>query len=630
MSTLDDILKIKHKTLVGLEQITNISGDTLLASKLTVPSNLYVSGASIFQTSINAPIITGNNQTITSNLNVSGVGTIQNLIVNNISSHINASTFMSTLNVSGTAIFNNISNTSQINNGILVVSGVTSLQALGATSISASSIIIPNATITSILRINNNIVDGISSLNSTLNVSGSSLFNSTISVSGTATMNNITTNDIASNGNLVIAGTTTIIGQSTLQQLSATNITANNLTINSGLTTLQELCSGNLTVSGTSQFVNVLLNSATCTSNLTVLGQLIDILPNYDTNAAAKAGGVPVWGFYRTGGLVKVRLEDVSPTITLSGSSSINLMLGSSYTDPGVVVTDNYDSNVQAFIVSIGSESLNILSNSVLVTGTSTLVTQTSTLPAGIYTITYNAYDFSGNVGTNTRTLTVISSYQHFSGTTVPFTSTSYYTLTNKLLSSMSFNEDNFISSGFYFQSSAYVFSVSMSCYINRGGSWYGTDDSSLYNGPNDGAAFPLIQFKLTNNTFVKIMLIQRTDGRPMIKSWGNNSPFNWVPLETQLPNWWITNNTTYNILFIFSNSGITCNISKTLDIANGKVFNLTPGWNLPNYPGIFEYVNVGAFTDVTPAYPFAGTIQNIKFANKTITWNQAFNNELI
>ena len=197
-------------------------------------------------------------------------------------------------------------------------------------------------------------------------------------------------------------------------------ITANGATLTGGLTGSNATFSGPIIANGgitgtTASFSGpITANGGTFTSSVTmnfslnVLGSITAILPHYSTNLDAYNAGIPYMGLYRTGGIVKVRLDIVPPTITLLGSSNINLNYGLTYTDPGVTVTDNYDTNLPCYITSISSGSTNVLSNSIAVVGTTTTVSQTSTLPVGVYTITYNVFDTSGNIGLNTRTLNIL------------------------------------------------------------------------------------------------------------------------------------------------------------------------------------------------------------------------------
>ncbi len=72
------------------------------------------------------------------------------------------------------------------------------------------------------------------------------------------------------------------------------------------------------------------------------------------------------------------------PVITLNGSSTMNITLNSTFTDPGATATDNEDGSI-----------------SVVATGT------VNTASIGSYTITYTATDSDNNVASTTRTVNV-------------------------------------------------------------------------------------------------------------------------------------------------------------------------------------------------------------------------------
>lgn len=80
-------------------------------------------------------------------------------------------------------------------------------------------------------------------------------------------------------------------------------------------------------------------------------------------------------------------VDTEKPTITLKGNSTINLYIGDTYTDEGVEITDNYDSDL--------SNNLNIENN-------------LDTSKKGTYTITYTVRDSSNNTNSITRTINVL------------------------------------------------------------------------------------------------------------------------------------------------------------------------------------------------------------------------------
>ncbi|MFO7673015.1 MAG: DUF5011 domain-containing protein, partial [Lutibacter sp.] len=95
---------------------------------------------------------------------------------------------------------------------------------------------------------------------------------------------------------------------------------------------------------------------------------------------------------------VIVAADVVAPVITLTGSATINILVGGTFTDPGATATDNIDGNITANIV-VAGDAVNVNT-------------------AGTYIITYNVSDAAGNAATQ-KTRTVIV-------TAVPVTSGAY------------------------------------------------------------------------------------------------------------------------------------------------------------------------------------------------------------
>ncbi|WP_414858839.1 immunoglobulin-like domain-containing protein, partial [Paenibacillus sp. Soil787] len=93
-----------------------------------------------------------------------------------------------------------------------------------------------------------------------------------------------------------------------------------------------------------------------------------------------------------------VTVNATAPTITLSGSDSITVYVGSTYTDAGATATDNVDGDVTSSIVTTGT---------------------VDTSKEGTYSITYTVHDHAGNTAIATRTVQVINVYK-FSGILKP------------------------------------------------------------------------------------------------------------------------------------------------------------------------------------------------------------------
>jgi hypothetical protein len=80
--------------------------------------------------------------------------------------------------------------------------------------------------------------------------------------------------------------------------------------------------------------------------------------------------------------------DGTAPVITLTGSATINLTVGDSFTDPGATATDNVDGN---------------LTSSIVVTGS------VNTGAAGTYTLNYNVSDAAGNAATQVLRTVIVT-----------------------------------------------------------------------------------------------------------------------------------------------------------------------------------------------------------------------------
>ncbi len=87
--------------------------------------------------------------------------------------------------------------------------------------------------------------------------------------------------------------------------------------------------------------------------------------------------------------------DTTPPTITLTGSSTVNLTVGDTFTDPGAIATDNIDGDI---------------TSSVLISGS------VDTSSAGTYTISYNVSDAAGNAATVVRRTVIVSAAVSNSG----------------------------------------------------------------------------------------------------------------------------------------------------------------------------------------------------------------------
>ena len=99
--------------------------------------------------------------------------------------------------------------------------------------------------------------------------------------------------------------------------------------------------------------------------------------PNVSTGSALINQNKPIWGSCPSS-----NADITPPVITLNGSSTIQLNVGDTWTDPGATATDETDGDI---------------TSSITVSGT----VNTSTL--GTYTLIYSVADAASNAASTTR-----------------------------------------------------------------------------------------------------------------------------------------------------------------------------------------------------------------------------------
>ena len=327
--------------------------------------NINITGVSVFY----------NNVTVLSNINILKDTTYNKLYVNNLyisSFSVCNNYYSNNINISDlTYISNNVYTNKLISNNINVLN----MTALSLFNVQSNFCVLSNMTLNSNLIVNNNVI-----------VKN----NMTILSSLTINASTIVNNNLTVNSNLYISSTALLNNNLSVSKL---NVFSDTL-INDSFTLTSKLTVGrNMNIVG-----NVTLNSPF------IAGTIIMPLVNYTTNNEA-AVTIPKWGLYRTGGIVKIRLDIIAPVIILNGGT-VSITTTQFYTDPGVTTTDNDDSGILTYITSIknNSTAVEILPN-ILVSTSS--ITTTLKFTAGTYTITYTAYDLIGNIGTKPRTLNV-------------------------------------------------------------------------------------------------------------------------------------------------------------------------------------------------------------------------------
>ena len=131
--------------------------------------------------------------------------------------------------------------------------------------------------------------------------------------------------------------------------------------------------SGTITVSG-NYYYDVVLTENTTTGPIAY-------------NTITLSGTITVLSATSTSTTSSSTADTTPPVITLTGSSTINLTVGDTFTDPGATATDDVDGNITSSISISGS-------------------VDTST--AGTYTISYNVSDTAGNAATEAQRTVIV------------------------------------------------------------------------------------------------------------------------------------------------------------------------------------------------------------------------------
>jgi hypothetical protein len=391
MAIVDTSLKAKYRQMLKISSnIDSISNNTIfygsltggsnlgikgylnLQNDITMLSNLYISGNSLINNlNVNNNLFINNNNIINGNLTINS-----NLyILKNI--YLNKTTNLSNFIVSGYSYLNNV------NSNLLSVSSNTIIN--NNLSVNSNIYISGNANITNTISINSNlycsnnsIINGNTTIFSYLGVSNTTLFNL-----------NLTTNNVFYNNGIGVLFNNTNINSN----LYVSNLTIFKKSVN---------YSGNLTVLSNLNVSNILNLNGISTNSISISN-----LAEYNNNNTAYSSGTPLWGFYRTGDILKIRVDVIAPVLTLSGNSNITIAKGQLYVDPGVGIVDNLNENIIPYITSISYNSNNYLLNSIPLL-TSTTVSALNTSLIGTTIITYTGTDSYNNSSSINRTITIV------------------------------------------------------------------------------------------------------------------------------------------------------------------------------------------------------------------------------
>lgn len=438
-----------------------INGNTLLNNSASINSSLNVSGATIINNyaSINSNLNISSNSninfiTVNSNISISNNTNLYNLTSNSIYINGNANITSSTTINSSLTLFNLITNNLSINsslnvsgntqiNGSMTINSpfyVTSFSLLNNLSINTSlyvsnnSVIQGNTTILNNLYVSNNsILSGNNTILSNFNASGLSIINSFISIASNLNISNAKLNNTVINSNLSVSSSSILNGISINSSLIVSGNSILNLVTNksslyiSGQSVILANMSinSNLYISGSAILNNASCNNITYKSslyisgtsnfnNINILGNFVTKLPEYLYNTDAYINGIPLWGLYRTGGIVRVRI-DVNPIyITLSGSNFITLYVGDTYIDPGLttvmMVKTIPTETITTYITSIIASDLGeVLTSNILINSNATTISNSiiNTSTNRTFTITYTSTSSTNLTSTISRIINV-------------------------------------------------------------------------------------------------------------------------------------------------------------------------------------------------------------------------------
>ena len=247
---------------------------------------------------------TDNSFNISGNVNLYQNATIcSSIFVNNNTIMDGSTTFLSALNISGNSVLQG--NTTI--KSTLTISGQTNL--LGDSSIKSDLCVLGPTSIGGSVDVNGSMmVSGLTSVNGALTIMSLLYTSNPVIVEGSITINSLLNiaNKSILNGSTTIASSVNLAGvfncQSDMNVYGLLNVNGNAI-INKSIT-----IDSSLNVVQNTNFNNTI----TLQSNLSIYGNLINQLPEYSTNRLASKN-IPEWEWYRTGGIVKIRLEEILP-----------------------------------------------------------------------------------------------------------------------------------------------------------------------------------------------------------------------------------------------------------------------------------------------------------------------------
>ena len=231
-------------------------------------------------------------------------------------------------------------------------------------------------TILANLYISNFSILNYTTIQSDLSITQTSIFNNPITVLSNLNISNISLfyNDTSILSNLYVSQFSLFNDCTINSNLFISNSSIiNNLTSLSNLTVNNQSLLNNCIAQNVTLINSLTISNSSTINHINIYGQIVNELIHYPSNDAAILGGVPLWGLYRTGGIIKIRINTVPSVLALNGFGTMNSSLGQPFNDPGASIIDESTSTIET----IGTVSINKL---------------------GTYIRYYNALDSNGNV----------------------------------------------------------------------------------------------------------------------------------------------------------------------------------------------------------------------------------------
>lgn len=367
MST-NEQLKDIYKEMIGITNISTISNDYLIEQECNIWGILSVTG------NVNINSMVNTNINVFSDIQSTNIDT--SIIIANDSYCNNITSYnIDTSNVKS----DNITSTVQI----LIDNMITTTDLSTTTMNITSTSLLNNKVYSDNILCENLTTQRITCVYNTINDTYSNSLN--IDIINISTISNI--NNFNIDGNINISGTLNISNDITL--------TGINISGNANITNFNIV---NLTLLSNISCTNIIIDD-----NLYFSGGTCSIGENSDN--------IPLWGFYREGGIIKTKIPDIIPIITLVGDTSVSMIEFGSYVESGLNISFSDSTSfftTTSYINGVYQSGINHLSDKIEFTNSDT-ITELSSLIAGDYDIIYDVIDNYGVNHTALKNLTVIA-----------------------------------------------------------------------------------------------------------------------------------------------------------------------------------------------------------------------------